>query len=321
MTEEEWIARYIHPRSNPVHPLSGPGDDAAVLPIPPGNATVLSVDSLVSGQHFKIDWLNDWHPPGILARRLLRGSLSDISAMGGTATGVLLSLESDQLPGFFSEAFWEEVDTEMQLHSMTLLGGNLTRCANGLSLHATVVGHVEADRSWRRDSAKPGDRIGVTGFPGKAAQALDQLQSGIPVTDSDPWRSPASRQRFATALNRKMKRTACAIDLSDGLGLDLQRICKASEISAQIDIAPLVASEDAPSPGQVVAGGEDYELLLVVDPEEIATVEEVAVETGTPFHWLGNAEAHQDRPAIEWRLAGETIDNLPQKQGWDPFRE
>ncbi|MGB1070921.1 MAG: thiamine-phosphate kinase [Planctomycetota bacterium] len=321
MTEEEWIAHYIHPRSNPAHPLSGPGDDAAVWPIPTGNATVLSVDSLVSGQHFKIDWLDDWHPPGVLARRLLRGSLSDISAMGGTATGVLLSLESDQLPGYFSDAFWEEIDREMQLHSMTLLGGNLTRCANGLSLHATVVGHVESDRSWQRDSARPGDRIGVTGFPGKAAQALDQLQGGIPVTDSDPWRSPASRQLFATTLNRKLKRTACAIDLSDGLGLDLQRVCKASGVSAQIDITPLVVSEDAPTLSQVVAGGEDYELLLIVDPVETATVEEVAVETGTPFHWLGNAVTHRDRPVIEWRRAGEAIETLPEKKGWDPFKE
>lgn len=321
MNEEEWIARFIEPRSNPDNPLCGPGDDAALLQGPAGTAAVITVDSLVSGQHFRPEWLHAWHPPEILARRLLRGSLSDISAMGGIASGVLLSLESEELPGFFSERFWQGIDEELATHSLILLGGNLTRCSGGLSLHATVVGHVDPDRSWRRDSAQPGDRIGVTGHPGKAAQALDHLQRGSAVADQDPWRFPASRQRFVTKLNPMLQRNACAIDLSDGLGLDLLRVCKSSQVCAEIDLNRLVSVEGAPTLKQVVSGGEDYELLLVIDPGEAERVEQVAKETGTPFRWIGSVKPMSDQPQIHWHDAGRALADLPEEKGWDPFRQ
>ena len=320
MNEQEWIDRYVLPRKNDVHPLAGPGDDAALIQPPEGEAQVLSVDTLVSGQHFQLDWLQDWHPPQVLARRLLRGSFSDLSAMGATATGVLLSLESDRLPGALGDDFWTGIDEELASHSLLLLGGNLTRCRVGLSLHATVVGHVKTERTWRRDSARPGDRIAVTGYPGKAAQALEHLCSGRPVPEEDPWRSPSSRQDFVRCLSPILDRPACAIDLSDGLGLDLQRVCQASQVSAEVDILELISGEGAPLLQQVIGGGEDYELLLAIDPKETETVERAARETNTPLRWLGTVTEKTETPGIHWHHGGETLRDLPTQKGWDPFR-
>lgn len=321
MNEQQWIQTFIHPRGDQTDPTTGPGDDAALFQAPQGSSSVISVDCLVSGQHFLYDWLLDWHPPEVLATRLLRGSLSDLSAMGATASGLLLSLECEELPGYFGESFWNTVDEELRSCSVKLLGGNVTRSSGSLALHATVVGHVVADRCWRRDRAQTGDWIGVSGRPGKAAQALAQLRKGEVLPKDDPWRSPACRQQFARQLGKKLQKPATAIDLSDGLGLDLQRVCLASHVSAEIDLTDLASARNAPTHEQIIGGGEDYELLLAIDPGDIATVDQVAEETGTPFTWIGRmTEPGSENPQPSWKSRGKEIIPETSLTGWDPFR-
>ena len=321
MNEQQWIETYILPRSDQSDPTSGPGDDAALFQSPQGYSSVISVDSLISGQHFLLDWIEDWHPPEVLATRLLRGSLSDLSAMGATASGILLSLECEELPGYFGDSFWNGIDEEMSSYSVKLLGGNVTRSSGSLALHATVVGHVEAERCWRRDRAQTGDWIGVTGHPGKAAQALTRLRRGELISEGDPWRSPASRQLFARQLVKKLQRPASAIDLSDGLGLDLKRVCQASRVSAEIDLTELTSVSDAPTHQQIIGGGEDYELLLSVDPADIPMVEKVADETGTAFTWIGQiTDPGHESPTLRWMSHGKEILSEAGQSGWDPFQ-
>ncbi|OUU21720.1 MAG: thiamine-phosphate kinase [Planctomycetia bacterium TMED53] len=321
MNEREWVKEFILQRSHPEESVRGPGDDAAIFDTSVDHSNVISVDSLVSGQHFDEDWLNLWHPPGGLATRLIRGSLSDITAMGARVTGVLLSMETPELPGCFGDDFWKSFDTESALHQIELLGGNITRNEHSTSVHATVLGQVPLGRSWVRDSARPGDWIGVTGFPGSAAQSLQLLQSGSELPEQDPWRFPISRQRFALALQERLQATPACIDISDGLEIDLQRLCTASKVSATVNLDTLLASPTPPTIEQILGGGEDYELILGVDPKEVSTVDQVAKETGTPWHWIGQfEESIQDMTKLQWQIAGDSF--TPQKRdlGWDPFR-
>lgn len=323
MNEQQWVQHYISPRQHPENAVYGPGDDAALIQPPENSSLVVSVDALVSGQHFTFDGLQSWCPPEILARRLVRGSVSDLSAMGAKASGLILSVETPELPGFLGEDFWRGLDAEIERLQIRLMGGNVARNPNSLSLHATVLGAVEEARCWRRDRAQLGDRIGVTGSPGSAAKALEHLNQGLTYESPDPWRSPACRQNFVAELAPAMNRPPTAIDISDGLALDLHRVCMASQLSAQVELESLVSSASSPDLKQVLGGGEDYELLLGIDPAESDKVEAIAQESGTEWHWIGEFIPTTDQgPVLEATLKGTPVD-IPSTgaatPGWDPF--
>jgi len=150
---------------------------------------------------------------------------------------------------------------------------------------------------------------------------LDLLLTGTDVPKGDPWRAPKSRQHFAMALQEALASNASAIDISDGLQIDLGRICKASQLCATIDLDGLLNPHSGPTPNQVLGGGEDYELLLGIDPGEVATVEQVARETGTPWQWIGRFEPTTgDDIGIQWQWGGDHFCPDTDGQGWDPFR-
>ena len=125
MNEQQWVQHYISPRQHPENAVYGPGDDAALIKPPENSSLVVSVDALVSGQHFTFDALQSWCPPEILARRLVRGSVSDLSAMGAKASGLILSVETPELPGFLGEDFWRGLDAEIERLQICLMGGNV----------------------------------------------------------------------------------------------------------------------------------------------------------------------------------------------------
>ncbi|MEE2883191.1 MAG: thiamine-phosphate kinase [Planctomycetota bacterium] len=319
MTETEWIETFIQPRANKGlrSDWLGPGDDAALLPLDDSECSVLTVDALVEGQHFRTEWLDD----SGLARRLLRSGVSDLTAMGARPRGLLLSIETPELPGRVGETFWDSVDQECQLLDLKLLGGNVVATDGPLALHATCIGSVGIGREWRRNGASVDDLLLVSGYPGRAAQAREQIAAGQSFAGKDPWTAPEPRLLFAATLSTLLAQEApqllpAVIDISDGLLLDLKRLCQVNGCGARIDIGALLEPVGSPTADQVLSGGEDYELLMAIPSSARSIVAKAADETGTPWHEIGTLTANQDQQ-IEVLIQGSDL--TPENQGWDPF--
>ena len=320
MTELEWIEKFIAPRSDQ-HDAGqlGPGDDAALAPALGDDRAVLTVDALIEGQHYLDHWLDDQ----TLAKRVIRSSVSDLAAMGATPVGFLLSVESAKLPGRLGDQFWLAIDEECRDLDVQLLGGNVTRSEGPLSIHCTFLGSVTAGQEWRRSGAQTEDLLVVTGHPGHASRARQEISWGIQTAANDRWSEPIPRVDLAAALAAVPppdRIVTAAIDISDGLLLDLRRLCQASGCSASIDIGALV-TEDI-SKEMVLSGGEDYELLLAIHAASMTNFEEIASDQGTDWHLLGTIKDGTDGD-VEVKIDGQSLksDELGAEfsAGWDPF--
>ncbi len=272
----------------------GIGDDTAILNPPEGERLLLTTDSLVEDVHFARRWM----PPRFLGRKAVAVNASDIAAMGGEPLWALLSLGVP--PESEVEALWhlvEGVDERARELGMSLVGGNLASSRGGIVVDVTVVGKTERNRALCRSGAKPGDGIYVSGKIGAALTGLRLLEHGAVLAPggglivpeslrSGPVRlaeacirahiDPEPRIALGRELNRRRLASAC-IDVSDGLALDLHRLCRASGVGARIEETALPLS-----PGllawerewkrdptlSAIAGGEDYELLFTCGSKE-----------------------------------------------------
>jgi thiamine-monophosphate kinase len=272
----------------------GIGDDAAILEAPEGERLLLTADSLVEDVHFSWKWM----PPRFLGRKAVAVNASDIAAMGGEPLGVLLSLTVP--PASEVEGLWQlvaGVHERARELGMSLVGGNLASSPAGMVVDVTVAGATVRKRALLRSGAKPGDGLYLSGRIGASATGLKLLEQGAALAPGggirvpDGLRSgpipfaeacirahidPEPRISLGRALNEKRLATAC-IDVSDGLALDLHRLCRASGVGARIEetslpLSPgLLAWERAWNRDPTLAavsGGEDYELLFASRSED-----------------------------------------------------
>lgn len=219
--------------------ILGIGDDCAIFRPSPGEDLVLKSDQLIEGIHF----LPSMKPAAIGERALAR-ALSDIASMGATPRLCLVSLalpksKSDRwIDGFFRGLLRlaHRVKTP-------LAGGDL---AHDDKVHCDVIvcGSVPRGKALRRDGARPGDLLYVSGRLGK------------------PWDRPIEA-RLALGKSLLGRATSC-MDLSDGIALDLYRLCQASGVSAELDHVPIFRGATLE---RALHGGEDYELLFTLPPE------------------------------------------------------
>jgi thiamine-monophosphate kinase len=246
----------------------GVGDDGAVL-VPPASRELVAVtDSLVEGVHFP-----PGSPPASIGHRAFAVNLSDIAAMGADAAWALLALtlpESDEL---WLEQFARAAGDLCRRHNVSLVGGDTTR--GPLSVTVTLIGIVPIGVALERKGAQAGDAVFVTGSPGDSAAGLALEQNRLHVVDPmsarilrDRFLFPTPRCEVGVALRGLA--SAC-IDISDGLGGDLEKLCAASGCGAEIDAATLPVSDAlVTAVGRELAreyaltGGEDYELLFTV---------------------------------------------------------
>ena len=233
--------------------VRGIGDDCAVYR-PRGSAEDLlfTTDLLIEDVHFRAG-----DPARSIGHRVLARGLSDIAAMGGDPRFCLLSLA---LPRWADDAWLERFQRGFlrlaRRAGAVLAGGDLAR-AERLTCDIVVCGAVPRGKALMRSGARPGDAIYVSGRLGGAALGL-AMRSGA------PWRLHL-RPEPRLALGRFLRQSLCAtaaMDLSDGLSLDLHRLCLASGVSASLQ------GELPRYPGateeQALHGGEDYELLFTV---------------------------------------------------------
>lgn len=302
----------------------GIGDDAALLAPPPGEQLAVTADTLNGGVHFPAETT-----PFDIGWKALAVNLSDLAAMGAEPRWVTLSLS---LPG--SDPAWldglaDGLFALAGVHAVALVGGDTTR--GPLSISITAMGSVPAGQALRRDGARAGDQVWISGVPGEAALALALWQQGeldVAAPADDPAREAVRLRlcrpspRLALGLGLRGIASA-AIDVSDGLGADLGHLCRRSGVAAHLQLAALPRSPalDALAPGErawplQAGGGDDYELCFTAAPERQAQVLAAARAAGVTVACIGAIEAGQgvrwsDPDGRRWQ---------PSRAGFDHFR-
>ena len=222
------IARHFRPLAGPG--ALGLGDDAAVMTPPAGRELVIAADAMVAGVHFLPD-----DPADLVARKLLRTNLSDLAAMGAEPLGYLMTISAprDTDEGWFA-AFATGLAEDQEAFGLSLLGGDTTSTSGPISLSLTILGSVAPGTALRRNGARPGDGIWVSGSIGDGALGLLAAKGELADPDSylaGRYRLP--RPRLALGLRLHGIATA-AMDVSDGLVQDLGHLCRAGSLAAEI---------------------------------------------------------------------------------------
>jgi thiamine-monophosphate kinase len=244
-TELELVERIRRRAGVPKGVVLGIGDDCAIYRPRAGAEDLLfTTDLFVEDVHFRRA-THRAHDVGWTA--LARG-LSDIAAMGGDPRFCLLSLAlAPWTDGRWIDAFYDGLLELADREGAPLIGGDLGH-AEQLACDIVVCGAAPRGRALRRDGARAGDAIYVSGQLGRAAVCLSKSKGHCPAP------------RLALGRFLRGKATA-AMDLSDGLSLDLRRMCLASGLTAEIAAPPVFRGATLE---QSLHGGEDYELLFTV---------------------------------------------------------
>ena len=299
----------------------GPGDDCALLQPSPGMELAVTTDMLVAGVHF----LPDTDPEG-LGWKTLAVNLSDLAAMGAKPRWVLLAGSLPEADEAWLAAFAKGFFTLARASQVDVVGGDTTR--GPLNLCVTALGEVAPGQALRRDGAKAGDDLWVSGQPGLAALGLAQLQGKIEL--------PEALQRCLTALQRPRPRIAlglalvqrqlatAAIDISDGLLADVGHIAERSGVELRLNVGqlPLLPRGVDPLLAQrcQLAGGDDYELAFTAPAEKRMALAALAADLELPLWRIGYAAEGAGVSLYDGDGAPLPPEFMDQFKGYDHFR-
>jgi thiamine-monophosphate kinase len=326
--EEQLIQDYLAPLAASAPGAFGLKDDCAMVRPPAGQDLVVTVDAVVSGLHFVPD-----EAPDVIAWRALAVNISDLASKGAAPYYYLMALTLPEAPtGDWMMQFAGGLKDAQDRYGLTLIGGDTDRRPGvPLSVTITAMGLVPTGKIVLRSTAKVGDRIFVSGTLGDAALGLalrrnpDSKRFATLDKDQrkfllDRFLRPTPRIELSQLL---LDFASSAMDVSDGFAKDLARLCKASGVSAHVDLADLPLSgpaaliladhpefSDAPA-----SGGDDYEILATVPVQDAAAFEEAALDAGVAVTDIG---------AIAAGTAGVLLDasGVPivlAKTGYDHF--
>ena len=290
MKDEFEFIRALRERAPISSSVTGIGDDAAVFQAGPGKETVITTDLLVED----IDFRRTTSPAYVLGHKALAVSLSDIAAMGARPRWSLTSigLPSDIWQTDFADGFYSGLFELANRYDVQLIGGDTSRTQDKIVIDSIVLGECNAKHAVKRSGAKPGDQIFVTGSLGAAAAGLRLVERGAHLAeqnldDEDSQKldhvllrqlRPEPRVGWGIILGEERLPTSM-IDISDGLSSDLNHLCLASETGALIDSSLLpidrqvveLCGRRALDPLQLALhGGEDFELLFTVKPDDVS---------------------------------------------------
>ncbi|NCO67463.1 MAG: thiamine-phosphate kinase [Nitrospirae bacterium CG_4_10_14_0_8_um_filter_41_23] len=298
----EQIRRSFYKKSKNV--VVGIGDDAAVVK-PLGKNLLVTTDMMVEGVHFNLHFTTPYQ----LGFKLISVNVSDIYAMGGKPFYLLLNIAVNKNTNTkFINRFFDGVKDALTLYDTILIGGDLSATNIGISLSATLIGYVK--KHIKRSGANIGDKIYVTGYLGDSAcglELLKKIKRHVPLLSAkgkelrakskDPMLYAQCSKLFGEKLSWKvvepllrrhlmpeardpkrfLKDATSMIDISDGLLIDLTRLCNESKVGARIYIENIPVSPELKqaashlgiSPVKLaLSGGEDYELLFTALPNK-----------------------------------------------------
>ena len=258
-------------RSKRLDTRLGIGDDAALIAPPAGQELAVTTDTLIAGRHFPVDTA-----AFDIGYKAAAVNLSDLAAMGAQPAWLTLALAAPELSQDWCDAFIDGVEAGIGPASVDIIGGDTTR--GPLTITVTAIGHVPAGRAIRRDGARAGQLVVVTGTLGDAAYGLSVWPDRMEAPDADrdlllarlcrpQWRPGVGLIGYASA----------AIDVSDGLAADLGHVLAASGIGATINVDALPTSDAlaqllpdrAARQRLQLSGGDDYELCLTLDEHDL----------------------------------------------------
>jgi thiamine-monophosphate kinase len=304
------------------------GDDAAVVE-PGEHQLVLTSDMLVEGVHFDLSSVSAHD----LGHKSITASASDIAAMGGSPRYGLVSLA---LPAAVEAPWVMElyggIREAADEYGMAVVGGDTNRGEHHV-VSVTAVGTVARGNAVRRSGAKPGDHLVVTGTLGAAAGGLrlakepphevrGALGSGWGRELVQAYLRPVARVGEGETLAQSG--ATAMIDISDGLALDLSRMCTESEVGATLRLADVPVAQALEELGRVLGidpleqalhGGEDYELLACLPPHAVTPAQErIRDRFGTTLTPIGEVTTDG---LVAVRADGRETPLEP--KGWDHF--
>jgi thiamine-monophosphate kinase len=289
------IARHFRPLADAAPGALALSDDAALLEPPPGRVLVLAADAMVAGVHFLPD-----DPPETIGRKLLRVNLSDLAAMGASPLGYLMT--TALAPGTgdaWLAAFSAGLAEDQAIWRCFLLGGDTVSSPGPVTLSLTIIGSVAPGAALRRNGARAGDALWVSGTIGDGALGL------LALTGKLPRLAPASREALAARYRMPEPRlalgaalaglaTAC-MDVSDGLVQDVGHLARGAGLAAVIEaeavpLSPPAREAAAGDPAMLakcLSGGDDYELVFAAPADATQRVEAAALRAGVPVARIG----------------------------------
>jgi thiamine-monophosphate kinase len=297
--------------------VRGIGDDCAVLRPPDGSELLITTDLCIEDVHFR----RQWHPAASVGHRCLARGLSDIAAMGGEPLACFLSLGLPQrLPQAWADQFLKGLLRLAREFKVPLAGGDIAG-AEKITADIVMIGSIPTGQALLRSGAHPGDLIYVTGKLGGSAAVLQRLYGGEKIIPSRRQRHfyPVPRLKVAQWLRQRHLATA-AIDLSDGVSVDLGHICDESRVSAIIEPGALPIAPGA-SLEQALHGGEDYELLFTCAQNAAVPAAIAGVPVTLVGQVIGQTQAKMPGRASVWtRNQHGKLTALP-VHGWEHFNK
>ena len=298
LDEFEIISRYFAPLATDKAAL-GLKDDAAVLVVPDRQELVISCDTLVESVHFLAD-----DPADTVGHKVLAVTLSDLAAKGARPYAYLLALSlPPETTAAWLAAFASGLGELQREAGISLIGGDTTATPGPLSITVTGLGQVLHSHVVLRYGAKPGDRLYLTGTIGDACLGLRLLRDpslaqtwGLSETDTafliERYREPIARTSCALLVRNFGQ---AAIDVSDGLVGDIEKLCAVSHTGARIETAavPLSAAgkkavaSDSVFLNELITAGDDYEIVVAVAAASAADFEAEVARTGSRVTLIG----------------------------------
>lgn len=271
--------------------LQGIGDDAALLRVPADNLLVVAVDTMVAGVHFPQNTL-----PEDIGYKALSVNLSDLAAMGAEPAWMTLALTMPQVDKNWLEKFSNGLFELAQAFDVQLIGGDSTR--GPLTVTVQVNGFIPTKfPALKRNGAKVGDKIYVSGTLGDAGLGLQAALGKCNLSDADKkfvlqrLNRPYPRIKLGMLLREY---ASSAIDVSDGLLADLGHILTVSEVGAEIqtDALPFSAAirsalSEQEAKKLALTAGDDYELCFTVPVEHEKQLIEILKQEKIPCHCIG----------------------------------
>ncbi len=279
----------------------GIGDDAAVIDPFPGQDSSLQqiacTDQIIDG----VDFLAEKHDLADVGYKAMAINLSDIAAMGGTPRSALVTLtlpksDATRIAG----AVYEGILKAAEEFSVAIAGGDLSTYEGPLAISVTILGDVPTGQAWCRNAAQEGDAVLVTG----------------PVGGSILGRHLRPKPRLDVVRPlREMAKVHAAIDVSDGLSIDLDRLCASSRLGVELDVQSIPIHEDAQKLAETTnkkplrhawGDGEDFELILTLSQQD---ADKVLAQESPLYGTLHRIGTIVGRTGL-WERNGHKVDRL-----------